>query len=85
MRIMRAERALWANDFRHIVRDRTVSVLLFIPVILIGSLRFAVPLIERQFPIVGGYRPHLPRASLAVGSHQGSGAGGGQAHAEFLR
>jgi fluoroquinolone transport system permease protein len=57
MRIMNAARALWANDLRHIVRDRTVSVLLFVPLILILSLRFAVPVIERQLPIVSGYRP----------------------------
>lgn len=54
---MKAEKALWANDLRHIVRDRTVSVLLFVPLILIGSLRFAVPMIERQVPIVSDYRP----------------------------
>jgi fluoroquinolone transport system permease protein len=54
---MKAERALWANDFRHIVRDRTVSVLLFVPLVLVGSLRFAVPVVERQVPIVSGYRP----------------------------
>lgn len=54
---MKAERALWANDFRHIVRDRTVSVLLLVPLILVGALRFVVPVIEREAPIVAGYRP----------------------------
>lgn len=58
MRIeMKTERALWANDLRHIVRDRTVSVLLLIPLILVASLRWAVPIIERQAPIIAGYRP----------------------------
>jgi len=56
---VKAAIALWRNDLKNIVRDRTVSVLLFVPLIFIVSLRFAMPLVERGLPVVGGYRPHV--------------------------
>jgi fluoroquinolone transport system permease protein len=54
---VKAVRALWANDLRNIVRDRTVSVLLPVPLIFAAFLRFGVPFLERHAPVAGGYRP----------------------------
>jgi fluoroquinolone transport system permease protein len=53
---MSAARAVWGNDLRNIVRDRTVGVLLVVPVIFLVLLRFGYPLIERQLPEVADYR-----------------------------
>ena len=42
--------------------------------------------VAMEFKACGrGHRPHLPRASVAVGGDQGSGAGGRQADAELLK
>lgn len=49
--------ALWANDLRNTIRDRTVNVLLVAPLIFVALLRFGVPEIERHVPALGAYRP----------------------------
>lgn len=54
---MSAAAALWANDLRNVLRDRTVSVLLFVPLILAAGLRFGLPAAEQQLPLLVGYRP----------------------------
>lgn len=53
---MRAVLALWANDFKNTVRDRTINVLLFVPFIFAVFLRLAVPFIERYAPALSAYR-----------------------------
>ncbi|MFF3781137.1 hypothetical protein [Streptomyces sp. NPDC001933] len=63
---MRAARAVWANDLRNIVRDRTVAVLLGVPLLLVAVLRFGVPLLERQVPGAADYRPAMLALFCAV-------------------
>lgn len=53
---MRAAAALWGNDLRHIVRDRTVAVLAVVPFLFVAFLRLGVPLAEARAPLVAGYR-----------------------------
>nr|ALD83691.1 hypothetical protein [Streptomyces sp. CNH365] len=50
---------IWKNDLRSIVRDRTVSVLLFVPLIFLVLLRFGVPLLERKWPALGDHHAVL--------------------------
>jgi fluoroquinolone transport system permease protein len=51
-----AARAVWGNDLRNIVRDRTVGMLLVVPVIFLVLLRFGYPLVERQLPEAADHR-----------------------------
>jgi fluoroquinolone transport system permease protein len=48
--------ALWANDLRSVIRDRTVAVLLFVPPLFAAALRFGLPLAEREAPFLAPYR-----------------------------
>lgn len=59
---MRAAFALWGNDWKNIVRDRTVSFLLFVPLVFVAFLRYIVPLAESRLPLLAGHRP----AALAL-------------------
>lgn len=52
---MNAARTIWANDLRNIVRDRTVGVLLVVPLIFLILLRFGYPVAERLVPEAGEY------------------------------
>ena len=52
---MRAATAVWGNDLRTIVRDRTVSVFLVVPLSFLLLLRFAYPFIERETPRAGDF------------------------------
>ncbi|WP_432103578.1 hypothetical protein [Streptomyces sp. bgisy091] len=63
---MSAAHAVWANDLRNIVRDRTVGVLLGVPLVLVAALRCGFPLLERQLPGVVEYRPALLALFCAV-------------------
>lgn len=59
---MRAAAALWTNDLRNVVRDRTVAVLLVLPLLFVVFLRYGLPLAERHAPVVGEY--HVPVLAL---------------------
>lgn len=48
--------AVWRNDLRGIVRDRTIAVLLAVPLIFLVLLRFGWPLVVAQAPPATGYR-----------------------------
>lgn len=54
---MSAAQTVWANDLRNIVRDRTVGVLLLVPVIFLVLLRFGYPVLERYSPQAQEYAP----------------------------
>ena len=54
---MSTAQIIWGNDFRNIVRDRTINVLLFVPLIFLVLLRYGIPLIESELPSAAGYRP----------------------------
>ncbi|WTD06563.1 hypothetical protein OH717_30300 [Streptomyces albidoflavus] len=56
---MSSAKTIWTNDLRSIVRDRTASVLLVVPLIFLGLLRFGVPLLERKWPALGDYHAVL--------------------------
>jgi fluoroquinolone transport system permease protein len=62
---MSAARTIWANDLRNIVRDRTVGVLLVVPVIFLVLLRFGYPLAQRYVPQAGEYA-HLVVAGFCL-------------------
>lgn len=53
---MRQLTALWANDLRNTLRDRTVGVLLFIPLVFALGLRFGLGPAEAQFPLLADHR-----------------------------
>ena len=54
---MSAARTIWANDLRNIVRDRTVGVLLVVPVVFLVLLRFGYPMAERYAPEAADQAP----------------------------
>ncbi|MBW1597677.1 hypothetical protein [Streptomyces sp. JJ38] len=56
---MSIARAIWRNDLTCIVRDRTVGVLLFVPLIFLALLRFGVPPLEDQWPALGDHHAVL--------------------------
>ena len=49
--------ALWANDLRNVVRDRTVSVLVVVPFLFALALRYGLPSAESELPLLAAYRP----------------------------
>ncbi len=53
---MSIAKAVLANDFRNVARDRTVGALLFVPVIFVVLLRFGLPLLEQYVPPAAEYR-----------------------------
>ena len=63
---MSAATTVWRNDLRNILRDRTVGVLLFVPLIFLVLLRFGYPLIERQVPDAHDYRALLLAAFCLI-------------------
>nr|MDT0662021.1 ABC transporter permease [Micromonospora sp. DSM 115978] len=63
---MNAARAVWGNDLRNIVRDRTVGVLLVVPLIFLVLLRFGYPLAERQAPRVADHRTLMLAACCLI-------------------
>lgn len=56
---MNTMKIIWLNDLKSIVRDRTVGVLLFVPLIFLALLRVGVPLLERQWPALGDHHAVL--------------------------
>lgn len=59
---MRYALKIWANDLRNTIRDRTVSALLFVPLLLAIFLRLAFPVAERYLPQARSY--HAIAAAL---------------------
>ncbi|MDP3911396.1 MAG: hypothetical protein Q8Q14_13495 [Gemmatimonadales bacterium] len=53
---MSALAALWANDLRSVIRDRTVSVLVLVPFLFAAALHFGLPLAEAEAPFLAPYR-----------------------------
>jgi fluoroquinolone transport system permease protein len=53
---MSAATTVWANDLKNIVRDRTVGVLLFVPVIFLVLLRLGMPWLEDRLEAVDDHR-----------------------------
>jgi len=53
---MGVARTIWGNDLRNIVRDRTVGVLLAVPLMFLALLRFGFPEIESRLPGADEYR-----------------------------
>lgn len=51
--------ALGLNDLKNIFRDKTLTLIFFVPVVIILLLRFAVPLLAGKFPGIVGYYPPL--------------------------
>lgn len=49
--------ALGANDFKNVFRDRTLTLIFFVPFVIIPILRFAVPVLAEKFPLIVGYYP----------------------------
>lgn len=62
---MGAATTIWRNDLRNIVRDRTVSVLLVVPLIFLVLLRFGFPQLERHVGPAADYR-HLVLAGSCL-------------------
>jgi fluoroquinolone transport system permease protein len=54
--------ALWSNDLRNVIRDRTAAVLLVMPPVMAATLRAGSPLVEQQLPLAAAYR--LPAVAL---------------------
>lgn len=48
---------LGGNDLRNIFRDKALALIFFVPFVIIPLLRFATPVLSKQFPIVTGYYP----------------------------
>lgn len=53
---MRTARVVWGNDLRNIVRDRTVGVLLGVPLVFLVLLRLGWPVAEGQLAEAGDYQ-----------------------------
>lgn len=47
------------SDLRQIFRDKTLTVFLFTPILLILFVRLFVPYITTQYPIMGDYHPMI--------------------------
>ena len=56
---MKSTAALAASDFRQIFRDRTMTVFLFTPAILVCFVRFFVPYLTAKFPFLAAYHPMI--------------------------
>lgn len=48
---------LLLGDFRQVFRDRTLTMFIFLPFILIAAVRFLVPFLAIKFPILADYYP----------------------------
>lgn len=47
------------SDFKNIFRDRSLTLLVFVPFIFLGLLKFMPPIYESYFPFLVDYRPHI--------------------------
>jgi fluoroquinolone transport system permease protein len=43
------------GDFKNILRDPTLLLMLFVPLLILFVVRFGVPLLENQFPLINNY------------------------------
>jgi fluoroquinolone transport system permease protein len=43
------------GDFKNILRDPTLLLMLFVPFLILFVVRFGVPLLEIQFPLINNY------------------------------
>ncbi|MPZ78887.1 MAG: hypothetical protein GEV28_00175 [Actinophytocola sp.] len=53
---MSAATTVWRNDLRNVVRDRTIGILLAVPLGFLAMLRFGYPIAERQLSLDPSYR-----------------------------
>ncbi|HYJ85000.1 MAG TPA: hypothetical protein VEW46_02955 [Pyrinomonadaceae bacterium] len=51
--------ALGVNDLKNIFRDRTLTLIFFVPFVIIVLLRFGMPVLAEHFPVIVGYYPPI--------------------------
>ena len=57
-----------SSDLKNIFRDRSLSVILFVPFIFLAILRILPPLYESYLPVMTAYRTHILSAFCIISS-----------------
>jgi hypothetical protein len=63
---IKAAFAVWCNDLRSVVRDRTVGALLAVPVAFVLLLRIGVPILEDRVPAAAAYESVMVGLAVVI-------------------